>query len=284
MAGGVDNEQKIEIQFGLSSTSCNTVDLLPIYSGGLTSFEIITQKNSGNQAYAFDFSSTYFTQPTASYSMCTVTDWFISTTSLTTTMASSEVEYPYILSVTGVNTDKVQIKTPLAIDGYVQYTVKLWYKIGSGVANKLNPSTALLKFSIGCILAPIAAVVNGHTNPYYDSISATKATFIFPKPTTGTSTVTINLNDVIEFKTNDTYCKPYRLSSFSLSGGVYTLTTASSESRLQINPVVRTANVFTPVLQVLTDSSKNVIASAHFKAETEGIAGANAGTLQYFEF
>ena len=163
-------------------------------------------------------------------------------------MVSTDPPYPYFQSTTGLNTTKVQVNTALSIDGYVQYSAKVWIKIGENTANKLNPSAALIKFSIGCIVAPFAAEVSGQTNAYFSSLTSTVAVFTFPKPASGTQTISINLNEVIEFKTNDTFCKPQKLTSYSLASGVYSLTTSSSEARLQTNPVIRASDVFQPVV------------------------------------
>ena len=65
----------------------------------------------------------------------------------------------------------------------------------------------MIKFSIGCIVAPIVAEVSGQSYPYLTSVTSTKATFIVPKPLISISKIYIKLNEAIEFKTNDTFCK-----------------------------------------------------------------------------
>ena len=166
--------------------------MLPKYPVGKTEFEIIVQKNSGDQPFAFEFTNTYFTAPTNVY--CMINDWRVSDTTVNTVLPATDPMFPYFAAVTGLNTTQVKVNSIMTTDGYLQLTARVWPKIGEGTANRLNPTAAMLKFSIGCIVPPIIAEVSGQTNPYFSSLTSTKASFVVPKPLAGTSTISITLN------------------------------------------------------------------------------------------
>lgn len=93
-------------------------------------------------------------------------------------------------------------------------------------------------------------------------------TFEFPKLTSGSSSVTIKLSDLIARTTDYTFCSPHSFTGYSDSGLLY-LTTGSSVVRPSANPTnwdTSTGNIDVDIV-IAYDSSTAALASLFLQSD-----------------